>query len=155
MDDEALVTDLDRAWNEAYVLRERERLRDVLAEDWLGVLPNGETVTREQLIAADAPPDLKVEQIFSDFSLHLFGTTAVATGRVEVTAGDKTIRQRFLRVYAKRESLVGGGGASGTVRTGLERASVCRQQNNFVLERFQPPLFFNNAEIVLVNIGQG
>ena len=102
MDDEALVTDLDRAWNEAYLQHKCERLRDVLAEDWLGVFPNGETLTREKLIAAPAPPDLKVEQTFSDFSLKLFGDTAVTTGRVEVEAGDETVRQRFMRICAKR-----------------------------------------------------
>ena len=103
MDDETLVTGLDRAWNEAYALRERERLREVLAEDWLGVFPNGHTLTREQLIAAVAPPDLQVEQTFSGFTLRLFGNTAVTTGRVDVKAGDETVQQRFLRVYAKRE----------------------------------------------------
>ena len=102
MDDETLVTDLDRAWNDAYLYRERERLRDVLAEDWVGIFPNGETLTRERLIAVAAPPDAEVKQTFSDFSLHLFGDTAVTTGRVEVEADDETVRQRFMRVYAKR-----------------------------------------------------
>lgn len=103
MDDETLVTALDRAWNEAYVQRKRERLREVLAEDWVGVFPNGATLTREALIAAAAPRDVEVTQTFSDFALRVFGDTAVTTGWVEVVAGDETVRQRFMRVYAKRE----------------------------------------------------
>ena len=103
MDDETLVTDLDRAWNEAYITRRREHLREVLAEDWVGVFSNGETITRERLIVAAAPPDLEVAQTFSDFTLKMFGDTAVTTGRVEVKAGEETVRQRFMRVYAKRE----------------------------------------------------
>ncbi len=103
MDDETLVTDLDRAWNEAYLQHKRDRLRVVLAEDWLGVFADGKTLTREQLIAAAAPQGVEVEQTFSDFSLRLFGDTAVTTGRVEVKAGDERVRQRFMRVYAKRE----------------------------------------------------
>ena len=101
--DEALVTSLDRAWNDAYRTRQRERLREVLAEDWLGVFPSGETLTREQLIGAGAPANAEVEQTFSEFSLHLFGDTALTRGRVEVKAGDELVRQRFMRVYAKRE----------------------------------------------------
>lgn len=102
MDDETLVKSLDQAWNDAYLARRRERLRDVLAEDWVGVLPDGRTLTREELIAASAPPDVQVEQTFSNFSLHLFGGTAITTGGVAITAGGETVRQRFLRVYAKR-----------------------------------------------------
>ena len=102
MDDETLIENLDQAWNDAYLARRRERLRNVLAEDWVGVLPDGRTLTREELIAAAAPPDVQVEQAFSNFSLHPFDDTVITTGGVAVTAGGETVRQRFLRVYAKR-----------------------------------------------------
>ena len=101
--DEEAVTALDRAWNDAYCTGQRERLREVLAEDWLGVFPSGETLTREQLISAAPPKDAQVEQTFSEFSIHLFGGTAVTRGRADVRVGDETIRQRFMRVYAKRD----------------------------------------------------
>ena len=100
--DEKAVAALDRAWNAAYRTGQRERLREILAKDWLGVFPSGETLTREKLINAAPPPGAKIEQTFSEFSLHLFGDTAVTRGRVDVRVGDEHIRQRFMRVYAKR-----------------------------------------------------
>ena len=101
--DKEAVTALDRAWNDAYRTGERERLREILAENWLGVFPSGETLTREQLISGGAPAGAEVEQTFSEFSLHLFGDTAITRGRVEVRVEEEHIRQRFMRVYAKRE----------------------------------------------------
>lgn len=101
--DKEAVTALDQAWNDAYHTRQRERLRDVLAEDWLGVLSSGEPLTRQQLIGAGAPAGAEVEQTFSEFLVHLFGDTAVTRGRVDVRVGDEYVRQRFMRVYAKRE----------------------------------------------------
>jgi len=45
-EDEAQLLFLDSAWNGAYRLHDRRPLADILAEDFTGVAPSGEPVTK-------------------------------------------------------------------------------------------------------------
>lgn len=103
MDDDSTLAQLDAAWNSAYSERRRHKLRDVLSEDFLAFFPDGASLEREALIAAEAPPEATLESSFSEFSLHVFGNTAVTRGRVEVSVDAELIQQRFMRVWAKRQ----------------------------------------------------
>ena len=100
--DEAQVRDLDRAWNKAYQDKDASALANVLANDWLGLTPEHDSVTRKQLLEdqQNVPPDAQVS--FQNGSLHLLGDVAVTTGETKVEAEDTYIHQRFTRVYAKR-----------------------------------------------------
>ena len=100
--DEETVRELDRAWNEAYVRRDVAALARVLADDWLGLTPQHEVVTKERLLESQRQAPSDVEVSFHESTLHGFGTTAVTTGRTTVKGPGVSIDQRFTRVYAKR-----------------------------------------------------
>lgn len=79
MADERAVDALDRAWNAAYEQNERDRLVDVLADDFIAVTADGRAVTKAQLVQPSAAPR---SIAFSERSVQLFGTTAITRGRV-------------------------------------------------------------------------
>ncbi len=99
--DEARVRELDRAWNEAYVRRDVGALARVLADDWIGLTPQHEIVTKERLLESQRQAPSDVEVSFHDGTLHGFGNTAVTTGRTTVKGLGLFIDQRFTRVYTK------------------------------------------------------
>ena len=101
-EDATTLNQLNEAWHDAYRQRKRAALREILAEDFLAFLPNGESVDRETLIAAE-PPELNIESTFSEFALHLFGETALTRGRVDLVVDGEPVQQRFMRVWAKRK----------------------------------------------------
>ena len=101
--DEKAVRGLDRAWNEAYVQRDVAALARVLADDWLGLTPQHEIVTKEMLLESQRQAPSDVEVSFYDGTLHDFGNTAVTTGRTTVKGPGVFVDQRFTRVYAKRQ----------------------------------------------------
>ena len=101
-DDEAEVRRLDSAWNEAYLSNDRSRLADILAEDFAGVLPSGEAISKAALMIT--PPPAR-SAAFSEQVVRVFGGAATSQGRLQADLADRKIDQRFLRVYAKR----GGG----------------------------------------------
>ena len=100
MADEPAVEALDRAWNAAYEQNERDRLADVLAEDFIAVTADGQPVTKAQLMQPSTAPR---SIAFSERSVRLFGTTAITRGRLELEHAAGRIDQRFMRVYAKRD----------------------------------------------------
>jgi hypothetical protein len=61
-DDEADILRLDNTWNEAYVLRDRSPLSEILADDFTGVMPSGEPITKALLMAGD-PGTVPVKSI--------------------------------------------------------------------------------------------
>ena len=104
MSDVEEVKQLDRAWNTAYQKRDLEALSEVLADDWVGLTPAHEVITKEMLLEAQrrAPPPEEVESTFEEGAVYLFDTTAVTTGQVTIRTAETFIQQRFTRIYAKR-----------------------------------------------------
>lgn len=103
MDDRAAVLELNERWNEAYRRRDTAALETVFAHDWVGLVPDGATaIPREEMLrrAVTNPP---ATLIFEGEETRLFGDTAVTTGHLTIETADGTRRQRYLRVYAKRE----------------------------------------------------
>ena len=94
---------LDRAWNAAYAQRDLAALSEILADDWVGLMPR-QSITKEVLLESQrqAPPPEEVESTFKEGEHYLFGDTAVTTGQVTIRTADTFIQQRFTRVYAKR-----------------------------------------------------
>jgi ketosteroid isomerase-like protein len=54
-EDETQVRRLDSAWNDAYARNDRSPLADILANDFVAVLPSGETVSKAALMVEPPP----------------------------------------------------------------------------------------------------
>jgi hypothetical protein len=100
LDDVAIVTQLDRAWNQAYVAGDRSPLQEILSDDFVAVAHTGQLVSKSQLV--QAPAEAAVEVRFSEFWVRCWGATAATRGRIYVRTQSMTTEQRFMRVYAKR-----------------------------------------------------
>jgi ketosteroid isomerase-like protein len=100
-DDVAIVTQLDQAWNRAYVDGDRSALQDILSDDFVAVAPTGQHVSKSQLM--QPPPEAALEVCFSEFWVRCWGATAATCGRIHVRTASTTIEHRFMRVYAKRD----------------------------------------------------
>jgi hypothetical protein len=99
-DDEAQLLVLDSAWNEAYRRHDRRPLEDILAEDFTGVVPSGEAVTKASLMIN--PPGRANSVTFSEQFVRAFGDAGISRGRLQLEFDDRSLDQRFLRVFAKR-----------------------------------------------------
>ncbi len=104
MTDEDAVRQLGRAWNRAYQERDSALLAETLADDWVGLTPAQEVITKEMLLESQrqAPPPEEVESRFETGPSYLYGDTAVTTGQVSIKTAGTFIQQRFTRIYAKR-----------------------------------------------------
>jgi ketosteroid isomerase-like protein len=109
--DEEKIGLLDREWNEAYQHRDVEALRRILADDWTAIDGAGLIVSKRQLLErVSSNPDAFARLEFDEFSLRLFRDTAIVTGRLSIRASDDdaaadfSLRQRFTRVYVRRDS---------------------------------------------------
>ena len=94
------VGDLDQAWNEAYVRNDRAQLASILADDFEAVAADGQTISKAQLMQTGSAPR---SIAFSERSLRLFDSTAIARGRLRLEHEGGGVDQRFMRVYAKRK----------------------------------------------------
>ncbi|HEX5376753.1 MAG TPA: nuclear transport factor 2 family protein [Solirubrobacterales bacterium] len=100
-DDGAQVLRLDEAWNEAYRRRERALLSDILADDFTGLTPAGDHISKAALMVE--PPGTVRLVDFSEQFVRVFGDAAISRGRLRLDLEDRVVDQRFLRVFAKRE----------------------------------------------------
>ena len=106
--DEESLRRLDREWNEAYLNRDTAALDRILADDWTAIDGAGLVVSKRQLIerVASGPPPFDWHE-FDEFRLRVFGDAAVVTGRLSARGrgegGEFSFRQRYTRVYVKRE----------------------------------------------------
>jgi ketosteroid isomerase-like protein len=99
-DDEAEVCRLDGAWTQAYLLNDRSRLADILADDFAALMPTGEPVSKASLMVNPPPA---ISAAFSEQAVLVFGDAAVSHGRLQLELTDRRVDQRFLRVFAKRD----------------------------------------------------
>jgi ketosteroid isomerase-like protein len=100
-DDDAVVRALDRAWNDAYIRNDRTPFAEILADDFVARQWNCQTITKTQLMSGGEPASVA----FSEFAIHLFGPTAITTGRIrfERARDSSASEQRFVRIYSKRD----------------------------------------------------
>jgi ketosteroid isomerase-like protein len=104
-EDEAEILRLDREWNEAYVRRDRSPLAEILADDFTGLTPSGQAITKALLIGGDPGTSAVKSVSFTEQEVHVFGDTAISRGRLRLEVDDLRIDQRFLRVFAKRDGI--------------------------------------------------
>ena len=107
MNEENQLLKLDREWNEAYPRRDVAALDRVLADDWVGIDGAGLVIDKGQLLArVESGHAFLDPHEFDEFTLRLFGQTAIVTGRLSGTGQDDDgtfyLEQRFTRVYVKR-----------------------------------------------------
>ena len=102
--DEAEILRLDNAWNEAYVRNDRAPLGRILADDFTGLTPSGEPITKPILMINPTFRALKSIS-FSEQYVSVFGQTAISRGRLKLEVDDHSVDQRFLRVFAKRDGV--------------------------------------------------
>jgi len=103
--DEAEILRLDSAWNEAYVRRDRAPLAQILADDFSGLTPSGEPVTKALLMGGDPGTGVVKLVSFSEQDVRVFGDAAISRGRLKLEIDDLRVDQRFLRVFAKRDGI--------------------------------------------------
>lgn len=95
------VTELDQAWNQAYVRGDRGPLREILSFDFVAITPAGEEIPRSRLL--QAPEQAATQVRFSELALRCWGATATTRGRILVETPSEVIEQRYMRVFSKRD----------------------------------------------------
>ncbi len=102
MTDAETVSALEKTWSTAPVMGDLETVARVVADDWVAITPTGKTMGKTDLLEMLASrPNVFDTVQYSDVSVRVFGDTAVVTSLFE-GSGEVELRQRFLRVYAKR-----------------------------------------------------
>lgn len=101
--DEAEILRLDCDWNEAYRRHDRSPLAHILADDFTGLTASGDPIKKAALMAN--PPGSARSVIFSEQFIRAFGDTGISRGRLQLEFDDRSIDQRFLRVFAKRDGI--------------------------------------------------
>jgi ketosteroid isomerase-like protein len=94
------VEDLDRTWNDAYEHNDRAPLEHILADDFEAIAADGATVSKARLMEPSRAPR---SIAFSERSIQVFGSTAIARGRLQLELEGGRKDQRFMRVYVKRD----------------------------------------------------
>lgn len=100
-DDEQTVRRLDQSWNDVYVRNDRSAFAQILADDFCGNFSDGRQISKADLMRPTPRP---ARVTFSEFGLAIFSPTAITRGRALIELPDRTIDQRFVRVYSKRDS---------------------------------------------------
>jgi len=102
-DDPEAVLALERTWAVAPRTGDLETVSEVVADDWLGVAPTGQTMTKGDLLAMLASrPNVFSSTEYSEVNVLLFGGVAVVTSAFHGVGEELELKQRYLRVYAKR-----------------------------------------------------
>jgi ketosteroid isomerase-like protein len=99
---------LEQLWNQAYKAGDTKALESILDNSIVLVNDDGSTQTKAEFLASvkesSAEPSSQQQQVAPEsLNVHLFGTTAIATGvmRVKGTANGKpyTRRERFVDTW--------------------------------------------------------
>ena len=100
----AQLTDLENEWNEANVKGDKGSINHILAEEFVGVGPDGTVAKKPQYVANLQPSTTVKSQTLSELGLSLKGTTAILTGINTVRFFDgRTERFRFTDTYSWRD----------------------------------------------------
>lgn len=98
---EQAILKLTRDWLAAEERHDRATLRRIIADDFQGTGPMGNTVFKEDVIPMEGSQAGGLAVQVEDLKARMFGDTAVVTGRGVQKAGEKR-ELRFTVVFAKR-----------------------------------------------------
>lgn len=97
---------LEQTWHDALLEKNAQVLQGLLADDYIGITPNGMLQSKEQTLNMLRNGSLRLTSIESfDRKVRFYGNTAVVTSRTQVAGnggdGDITGSYRYTRVYVK------------------------------------------------------
>ena len=105
MTDAEEVLRLEDTWSVAPLESDLDTVASVVADDWFGVAPTGETMNKSDLLSMLASrPDIFDAVKYSDIKMSIFGDTATVMSAFHGVGRELTLTQRYVRVYAKREN---------------------------------------------------
>lgn len=101
------IEDLEMQWRQAVLTNDVPALSRMLADDYLGISPNGTLQTKGDVLAARRAGHTKITELnLSDVKIRIYGNTAVVTSRAELVgqSGDRDVSGlfRYTRVYTNR-----------------------------------------------------
>ena len=105
MGDAEEVLELENTWSVTPLESDLDTVASVVADDWFGVAPIGETMNRSDLLSMLASNSGIFDSVkYSDIKVSIFGDTATVTSAFHGIGKELTLTQRYMRVYAKREN---------------------------------------------------
>jgi len=103
MSAEQEILALEATWRVAPLAGDLKTVGRVTAEDWVGVGPAGEVMSKAELLEMLSHPAPFESAAYDDVRVWVYGQTAVVTSHFCGKGPDITFEQRFMRVYAKRD----------------------------------------------------
>ncbi len=100
---EQSVLQLTRDWLAAEERHDRATLRRIIADDFQGTAPMGQTVFKDDVIPIEGSQSGGLAIDTSELKARVFGDTAVVTARGALKSGDKR-EVRFTVVFTKRDN---------------------------------------------------
>jgi len=102
------IENLESQWRMAVVQNDVAAINRLLADDYLGINPNGTLETKADAMAQRRSGTVKISSIEPDnVKIRVYGDTAVVTSQVDVEGrdGDRDIsgRYHYTRVYSRRD----------------------------------------------------
>lgn len=99
---EQSVLQLTRDWLAAEERHDRATLQRIIADDFQGTVPMGNTVFKEDVLPMEGTQSGGLSISTSELKARVFGDTAVVTARGVQKSGEKR-ELRFTVVFAKRD----------------------------------------------------
>jgi ketosteroid isomerase-like protein len=101
------IENLESQWRTAVMQNDVATVNRLLADDYLGINPNGTLETKADALAQRRSGTVRISSIEPDnVKVRVYGETAVVTSRVDVVGhdGDRDIsgRYHYTRVYNRR-----------------------------------------------------
>jgi ketosteroid isomerase-like protein len=102
------IENLESQWRTAVMQNDVATVNRLLADDYLGINPNGTLETKADALAQRRSGTVRISSIDPDnVKVRVYGETAVVTSRVDVVGhdGDRDIsgRYHYTRVYNHRD----------------------------------------------------
>ncbi len=99
---------LESQWRTAVLQNDLAGTARLLADDYLGINPNGTLETKADVLASRRSGGLRITGLDTEnVKVHVYGETAVVTSRVDVRgqSGDRDISglYHYTRVYSRRD----------------------------------------------------
>jgi len=95
---------LEATWGVAPLKGDLQTVRRVTADDWIGVAPTGEVMSKADLLEMLSSHSAPFESaVYDPVQLYVYGQTAVVISLFRGEGKHIKFEQRFMRVYANRD----------------------------------------------------
>ncbi|HUY95253.1 MAG TPA: nuclear transport factor 2 family protein [Terracidiphilus sp.] len=100
------ILQIEEKWKNAVIQRNFQAMNELLADDYIGITPNGTLESKEQTLDNMKTRSVHLTSIeVSDRKVRFYGKTAVVTSKAEVTGdlegGKANGNYRYTRVYVR------------------------------------------------------